>query len=58
MDRYWLITWTTYATWLPGDPRGSVTSVRDGRGPRREQDLPGIPYDGAMPGLRSAARAG
>lgn len=23
--KWWLITWTTYATWLPGDPRGFQT---------------------------------
>ncbi|QDV79667.1 transposase [Botrimarina mediterranea] len=28
---YWLLTSTTYGTWLPGDARGSVTSVRDYR---------------------------
>lgn len=27
MDRYWLLTWTTYGTWLPGDSRGSVTTL-------------------------------
>lgn len=25
----WLLTNTTYGTWLPGDPRGSVIRVRD-----------------------------
>jgi hypothetical protein len=25
MSTWWLITWTTYATWLPGDPRGFQT---------------------------------
>lgn len=25
----WLFTSTTYGTWLPGDPRGSVTRVLD-----------------------------
>ena len=43
------LTNTTYETWLPGDPRGSVTSVRDVRpGDERnafrfEHDLPGEP---------------
>lgn len=23
--KYWLVTWTTYGTWLPGDPRGFRT---------------------------------
>lgn len=25
MSNWWLITWTTYGTWLPGDPRGFQT---------------------------------
>lgn len=25
MVKHWLVTWTTYATWLPGDPRGFRT---------------------------------
>jgi hypothetical protein len=25
MDKWWLVTWTTYGTWLPGDPRGFRT---------------------------------
>lgn len=25
MAKWWLVTWTTYATWLPGDPRGFQT---------------------------------
>lgn len=24
-ERWWLVTWTTYGTWLPGDPRGFQT---------------------------------
>jgi REP element-mobilizing transposase RayT len=60
--RTWLLTNTTYGTWLPGDPRGCVTSVRDlrpGDEPcfvRLEHDLPGEPWEDPMPGLyRSAA---
>lgn len=57
MARYWLLTWTTYGTWLPGDPRGSVASVRDQPGPRREHDQPGTPFEPSMPGLwASSAR--
>jgi len=29
--RSWLLSNTFYGTWLPGDERGSVTSVRDAR---------------------------
>src|SRR5688572_25936592 len=57
----WLITSTFYGQWLPGDPEGSVTSVRDRRpgdpaSPTRiEHDRPGHPYDAAIPGLHRAA---
>lgn len=58
---YWLITNTTYGTWLPGDSRGSVTSVRDKRQneaettSRQEHDLPGQPYEEYLPGLQRSA---
>jgi REP element-mobilizing transposase RayT len=61
--RAWLLTNTTYGTWLPGDPRGSVTSVRDVRpgeeppNARFEHDLPGEPYEEALPGLNRSAAA-
>jgi len=29
------LTWTTYGTWLPGDPRGSTDHDRDSIRPRR-----------------------
>jgi len=60
--RAWLLTNTTYGTWLPGDQRGSVTSVRDLRpGEKRrparfEHDLPGEPWEQAIPGLQASAR--
>ena len=57
MDRFWLLTWRTYGTWLPGDPRGSVTRVRVDNGSRIEHDTPGTAMDGAMPALEHAARA-
>lgn len=50
--QYWLLTWTVYGTWLPGDPRGSVASVRRGPGPRRERDRRGEPFEPPMPGLQ------
>src|SRR5437764_1698593 len=59
--RAWLFTNTTYGTWLPGDPRGSVTSVRDqrlGDAPRVarfEHDLPGEPWEDPIPGLYRSA---
>lgn len=61
--RHWLLTNTTYGTWLPGDARGSVTSVRDlrpGDAPspfRFEHDLPGEPWEDELPGLRRSAAA-
>jgi REP element-mobilizing transposase RayT len=55
MGRIWLLTSTTYGTWLPGDERGSVTRVRDGHGPRIEHDAPGTDCDGPMPGLQRSA---
>ncbi len=63
MDRYWLLSSTFYGNWLPGDPRGFVSRVRDRRPDepesvvRREHDIPGIPYDADAPGLHRAARS-
>ena len=57
MDRYWLLTWTTYGSWLPGDARGSVTRVREGDGPRIEHDVPGTPCIPGAPGLVRASLA-
>ncbi|MEM1304897.1 MAG: hypothetical protein AAGG46_08365, partial [Planctomycetota bacterium] len=61
--RYWLLTNTTYGTWLPGDRRGSVTSVRDRRAgeprvvSRCEHDLPGEPWEPPIDGLQRSATA-
>jgi REP element-mobilizing transposase RayT len=55
--RAWLLTWTTYGTWLPGDVRGSVSRVREGQGPRQYHNAPGSPYDGPMSGLHTGAEA-
>jgi REP element-mobilizing transposase RayT len=60
--RHWLLSNTTYGTWLPGSPRGSVTSVRDQRPGdslddiRLEHDLPGEPWEPELPGLARHAR--
>jgi REP element-mobilizing transposase RayT len=45
MDRSWLLTWTTYGTWLPGDPRAFVSNVRDGPGTEVRRNIPGTPCD-------------
>ncbi len=55
VDRTWLLTWTTYGTWLPGDARGSKIRVRDGRGARATELVPGGTRNANA--LRDAARA-
>jgi REP element-mobilizing transposase RayT len=56
MDRYWLITWTCYGNWLPGDERGFVGNVRDPDGVQISHNIPGTPYDADMPRLKSWVR--
>jgi REP element-mobilizing transposase RayT len=51
----YLLTWTTYGTWLPGDDRGFVSSVPDGKGGSVIHNVPGEPYDQALPKLRTRA---
>jgi REP element-mobilizing transposase RayT len=57
----WLFTNTYYGTWLPGDPRGSITSVRDHRPgdpaqtTRREHDVFGTPHESPNRGLYRSA---
>jgi REP element-mobilizing transposase RayT len=56
-----LFTSTTYGTWLPGDSRGSVTSVRDYRSTdpatssRLEHDEVGEPWEPPIAGLQQNA---
>ena len=58
MDRYWLLTGTTYGQWLPGDPRGSVTRIEmPGQSHRKEQDEFGTPRSESMPELYESARS-
>jgi REP element-mobilizing transposase RayT len=54
--RYWLITSTTYGTWLPGDRRGFVSAVTDGNHRRVIHNTPNTPYDADMPAFERAAR--
>jgi REP element-mobilizing transposase RayT len=56
-DRHWLLTSTTYGTWLPGDTRGFVSNVADGPGPEVRHNVPRTPYDKNMPGLVRVSRA-
>jgi REP element-mobilizing transposase RayT len=57
MDRYWLITWTCYGTWLPGAQQGFVSRVRDEDGNLVIHNIPGTPFDADMPALEAHARA-
>jgi REP element-mobilizing transposase RayT len=56
MDRYWLITWTCYGHWLPGDRRGFVSNVRDADGNQVIHNTTGTPYDADMPNLEAWVR--
>lgn len=49
MDRYWLLTSTTYGTWLPGDPRGFVSETRDSKWAKIRHNAPGTPVDVDQP---------
>jgi REP element-mobilizing transposase RayT len=58
MDRYWLLTWTTYGTWLPGDDRGFVSNIDRGDGKGYRLNQPGTEPAKAMRGLtRMAAQS-
>jgi REP element-mobilizing transposase RayT len=57
MTRTWLVTWTTYGTWLPGDCRGFVTHVRTQGGEQAIHNQYGTPCDADVPGLRAYARS-
>ena len=56
MDRYWLLTWTAYGTWLPGDRRGFVSPVRAASGALTVHNRPGTDFDANIPKLESEAR--
>ncbi len=55
MDRYWLLTWTTYGTWLPGSQRGFVSEVRDESGVKVLHNTPHTPCDADLPALQAYA---
>jgi REP element-mobilizing transposase RayT len=56
--RYWLLTWTTYGTWLPGEERGFVSPVRENADEKwRRQNQLGTAYSRSMPGLKKAAQS-
>ena len=56
MDRYWLLTSTTYGQWLPGDPRSFVSGVRDAEGRQFVHNIPGTPCDADLPALQARTR--
>ena len=51
----YLLTWTTYGSWLCGDERGFVSDIPDGEGGYSIRNLPGEPYDFDDPSLRASA---
>src|SRR5437870_8866265 len=57
MDRFWLLTWTTYGTWLPGDARGFVTDLRDQENRKYRCNEPATECVSDLPGLRAFAQA-
>jgi len=57
MDRFWLITWTCYGHWLPGDKRGFVGNIRDEDDNQVIHNLPGTPYDEDRPRLEAWVRS-
>ncbi len=57
MDRYWLLTWTCYGHWLPGDRRGFVGNVCDRDGLRAVHNIPGTPFDADIPELEQWTKA-
>ncbi len=52
----WLLTWTTYGSWLPGDERGFVGRVPAESGKHVVHNLPGTSYDADRQELEDAAR--
>jgi hypothetical protein len=50
-SRDWLLTWTTYGTWLPGDERGFVGRVMD-QDQTVINNFPGTDYDLKHRGLK------
>ena len=55
-DRYWLLTSTTYGSWLPGDDRGFVSNVRVNDGPEVRHNRVGEEYDREIRGLAEHSR--
>ena len=56
MVTYWLMTWTTYGTWLPGSKRGFVGNVRVAGGRQETHNAYATPYDANLPRLEEWVR--
>jgi REP element-mobilizing transposase RayT len=56
-SRTWLLTWTTYGTWLPGDDRGFVSNVDDGHGQAKRWNQVGSETSAKQRGLQLHARS-
>jgi len=52
----YLLTWTTYGSWVRGDERGFVGRLPE-KGKVVVHNLPGEPYDGDEPELRATSAA-
>ncbi len=52
----WLLTWTTYGSWLPGDARGFVSRRPSSDAGRVIRNIPGTPYDVDQKDVEEAAR--
>ena len=57
MQRSWLLTWTTYGTWLPGDERGFVGDVIDPDAVRRNHNVHGTSHSADHSPLHAYAAA-
>lgn len=55
-DRYWLLTWHTYGTWLPGEVKGFVSAVRDACDEQVIHNIPGTTIDADSPHLAEWSR--
>ena len=58
MNRFWLLTWSTYGTRLPGDDRGFVGRIRRSTtGERHRNNAVGVEPDRSLRGLELSARS-
>ena len=52
----WLLTWTTYGTWLPGDKRGFVSGIQNSEEIRVIHNQPDTLYLEDMPSLENYSK--